>query len=310
MNILFLNNKRGYSRTLRVPKHWPWILGSLLVALPIALGVTAYLVTARLAEPDYAPLVAGRFAEQIEQQSSAIKSLDRQSNEQFRALTLKLAQAQARLVRLDALGERLVEVAQIGDGDEFDFSTVPGLGGPEENEGAASYQPPSFMDAVDQMTATLERRERQLDILNNLMADRELKSETFLSGRPLTKGWMSSRFGRRSDPFTGKIAWHKGVDFAGKEDTDIIATGAGVVTYAGERSGYGKLVEINHGDGMATRYGHAKTLLVEPGDIVRIGDAIARVGSSGRSTGPHVHYEVLKNQRQVNPQPYIYRARR
>ncbi|WP_035231556.1 peptidoglycan DD-metalloendopeptidase family protein [Alcanivorax nanhaiticus] len=310
MNIIVINSRRGHSRTLPVPRHWPWLLAAVFVLLPALIGVGAYQLVYHVSDqPEYTPLMTARFADQLNEQEKALSELDQLSQEQFRALTLKLAQAQARLVRLDALGERLVEVADVGS-DEFDFSTVPGLGGPESADEGTSYELPSFMEAVDQMAVTLERRERQLDILEDLLADKQIEDQTWLSGRPLTKGWMSSRFGRRSDPFTGRVAWHKGVDFAGKEGTPIVATGSGVVTFSGVKSGYGKLVEINHGNGITTRYGHAVELLVEPGEIVRTGDVIAKVGNSGRSTGPHVHYEVLKNGAQVNPQPYIYRARR
>ncbi|MFT7094681.1 MAG: murein DD-endopeptidase MepM/ murein hydrolase activator NlpD, partial [Alcanivorax sp.] len=239
MNILVINSKRGHSRTLPVPRHWPWLLAAVLVVVPVLMGVGGYLLVSQLNDqPEYTPVMTERFSTHLEEQKKALESLDRLSQEQFRALTLKLAQAQARLVRLDALGERLVEVADI-DGEEFDFSTVPGLGGPEGSEEGASYELPSFMEAVNQMADTLERRERQLEILENLLAGKQIEDQTYLSGRPLAKGWMSSRFGRRSDPFTGRVAWHKGVDFAGKEGTPIIATGAGVVTYSGDRSGYG-----------------------------------------------------------------------
>lgn len=310
MNIIVINSRRGHSRTLPVPRHWPWLLAAVFVLLPALIGVGAYQLVYHVGDqPEYTPLMTARFADQLDEQEKALAELDQLSQEQFRALTLKLAQAQARLVRLDALGERLVEVADVGS-DEFDFSTVPGLGGPESADEGASYELPSFMEAVDQMADTLERRERQLDILEDLLADKQIEDQTWLSGRPLTRGWMSSRFGRRSDPFTGRVAWHKGVDFAGKEGTPIVATGSGVVTFSGVKSGYGKMVEVNHGNGITTRYGHALELLVEPGEIVRTGDVIAKVGNSGRSTGPHVHYEVLKNGAQVNPQPYISRARR
>ncbi|MDX1804563.1 MAG: peptidoglycan DD-metalloendopeptidase family protein [Alcanivorax sp.] len=308
MNIIVLNSTRGHSRTLPVPRHWPWILAFLLVVLPIALGTGAYWLNYQFGKSDYAPLVSKRFASHLEEQDKQVKSLSRKSQEEFRALTLKLAQAQARLVRLDALGERLVEVADIGS-DEFDFSNEPGIGGPENQDDSVSFAPPTVMQALDDLTATLDRRERQLKILDDLLADRDLKKQTYLSGRPIRNGWMSSRFGRRTDPFTGKIAFHSGVDFAAKMGTPIIATGSGVVTYSGPRSGYGNLVQINHGDGLATRYGHAEKLLVKPGDIVRTGDVIALVGNEGRSTGPHVHYEVLKNGHKIDPQPYIFRSR-
>ena len=161
MNILVINSKRGHSRTLPVPRHWPWLLAAVLVVVPLLSGVGGYLLVSQLSEqPEYTPVMTERFSTHLEEQQKALESLDRLSQEQFRALTLKLAQAQARLVRLDALGERLVEVADI-DGDEFDFSTVPGLGGPEGSEEGASYELPSFMEAVNQMAETLERRERR-----------------------------------------------------------------------------------------------------------------------------------------------------
>jgi len=121
---------------------------------------------------------------------------------------------------------------------------------------------------------------------------------------------MASGFGLRIDPITGKQAWHNGVDFAGKDGADVIAVAAGVVVYSGLRSGYGKMVEINHGSGYSTRYGHHKALTVKAGDIVRKGEVIGLMGSSGRSTGPHVHFEVFKNGRIVDPASYIHRASR
>ncbi|EKF74256.1 M24/M37 family peptidase [Alcanivorax hongdengensis A-11-3] len=309
MNIIVLNSQRGHSRTIPVPRYWPWLLAAVLFVIPVLVGGGAYWLSYQVGKSGYTPLVTERFADQLAEQKQQVQALNRQSQEEFRAMTLKLAQAQARLMRLDALGERLVDVADIGS-DEFDFNSDPGLGGPDVPGDSVSFAPPSFMDALNDMTATLERRERQLDILDDLLSDQELKKQTYLSGRPVKKGWMSSRFGRRADPFSGKIAFHRGMDFAAKMGTPIIATGSGVVTYAGPRSGYGELVQINHGGGLATRYGHAEKILVKPGDIVRTGDVIALVGNEGRSTGPHVHYEVLKNGRQINPQPYIYRARR
>lgn len=309
MNIILLNSKRGHSRTLTLPRFLPALVLAVLVLIPMAAGVGAYWLSYRVAPPSYSEAVAERFRSSLDRQSDEVANLKQLSEEQFRALTLKLADAQARLVRLDALGERLVDVAGI-ESDEFDFGGGElAMGGPEPQDSSA-FAPPSFIEELDGLTETLERREQQLNILENLLANRNLENQTFLSGRPITQGWMSSRFGRRTDPFSGKVAWHEGVDFAGKDGSDVVATAAGVVTYAGERSGYGRLVEINHGNGISTRYGHAKTVEVKVGDIVRTGDVIAKMGSSGRSTGPHVHYEVLKNGRQVNPHPYIYRARR
>ncbi|MFG1491177.1 M23 family metallopeptidase, partial [Oceanospirillum sp. HFRX-1_2] len=127
---------------------------------------------------------------------------------------------------------------------------------------------------------------------------------------PIKKGWLSSKYGKRTDPFTGRIAWHEGVDFAGKDGSDVIAVAAGVVTWAGPRYGYGLLVEIDHGDGYTTRYAHNKKALVKPGDIVSKGQVLSLMGSSGRSTGPHVHYEVRHRGRSMDPAKFIYRASR
>jgi murein DD-endopeptidase MepM/ murein hydrolase activator NlpD len=146
--------------------------------------------------------------------------------------------------------------------------------------------------------------------LETLIVDRNMQDDVFIAGRPVTKGWMSSRFGSRNDPITGRNAWHNGVDFAGKEGADVVTVAAGVVVYAAVRNGYGKMVEINHGGGFSTRYGHHKELIVKVGDIVKKGQVVALMGSSGRSTGPHVHFEVYKNGRVVDPSSYIHRASR
>jgi len=149
-----------------------------------------------------------------------------------------------------------------------------------------------------------------LGILETLLANRKIQDDVFLAGRPIKKGWMSSRFGRRSDPFTGRVAMHNGVDFAGREGSDIIAVASGVVTWSSDRYGYGQMVEINHGSGYITRYAHNKENKVQVGDIVKKGQVIALMGSSGRSTGPHVHFEVYKHGRPVDPASYIHRASR
>jgi len=310
MNIIILNNRKGHSKTLHLPVWLPWALALMFVFLPVAAGVGAYYAAYHLDSPLFSDDVAERWHQDVSTHRNELAQLNEQSQRELRALTLKLGDVQARLVRLDALGERLVEVAGIR-ADEFDFSTNPAIGGPEVTEDAlANYRPPSFVDAINDLAVTLDRREQQLNILEDLLNNKHLERQASLSGRPVTRGWMSSRYGYRTDPFKGHLAMHKGVDFAGKDGSDVVATASGVVTYAGERYGYGLMVEINHGNGLSTRYGHAKELLVKTGDIVKPGEAIALMGSSGRSTGPHVHYEVLKNGQQVNPQPYIARARR
>ena len=144
-------------------------------------------------------------------------------------------------------------------------------------------------------------------VLESILMNTHIEEEIFISGRPIQKGWLSSYYGIRKDPFNGMPAMHKGVDFAGEEGAAVLATGSGVVTWSDSRFGYGNLIEIDHGDGVVTRYGHNKELLVKVGEIVNKGQQISLMGSTGRSTGPHVHYEVLKNGKQIDPLPYIYR---
>ena len=140
-----------------------------------------------------------------------------------------------------------------------------------------------------------------------LLFDAEAQAEAIPSGRPITAGWLSSHYGYRNDPFTGHRAWHQGVDFAGNEGDQVIAVASGVVSWSGDRSGYGTMVEVAHGDGLVTRYAHNDENLVKVGDLVRKGEAIALMGNTGRSTGAHVHFEVFKHGRPVDPSSYIRR---
>lgn len=310
MNIIVLNGRGHQSRLLRIPRYLPVALLSLLLVVPVLLGAGTYYAMYHWGEPVLDQRMTARWQDELEAQRGTLSEINQRAEEELRAFTLRLADMQARVLRLDALGERLVDVAGIHS-DEFDFSTPAAVGGPElPDERSVAYTAPTFAEALTDLAVTLDRREQQLSILERLMDSKRLAERTELSGRPITMGWLSSRFGQRTDPFSGRLTTHRGVDFAAKEGSDVVATGGGVVTYAGQRWGYGNLIEINHGNGFATRYAHIKDILVTNGDIVRAGDVIATVGSTGRSTGPHVHYEVLKNGQQVNPAPYIARARR
>jgi len=216
---------------------------------------------------------------------------------------------QARLLRIEALGERVAEVARLDEG-EFRFDERPAVGGPESDVDTPQAQlAPEFMLAADTLAGQIRAREDELEVLASLLAKQKFHEEVALAGRPIKLGWMSSGFGRRVDPITGRMAWHAGADFAGKPGSDVVAVASGVVTFAGERNGYGRMIEINHGAGYITRYGHHNELLVAAGDVVKKGQVIGRMGSTGRSTGPHVHFEVLKDGRQVNPARYVARTR-
>lgn len=228
---------------------------------------------------------------------------DAQGN--INALTLRLAELQSRVIRLDALGLRLTEIAGLDKG-EFNFKNAPAQGGPETSASVLEEAKLSdFLSSFDALSKQLEDRQQQLSVLESLLMSRDLEDDVFPAGFPAEKGWVSSYFGQRTDPFTGRPAIHEGIDIAGKKGTKILSVAAGVVTWSGERYGYGLLVEINHGNGYVTRYGHNAGNLVQAGDTVKKGQVISLMGSSGRSTGPHVHFEVLRHGSVVNPLKYV-----
>ena len=307
MKFIIVDNKTGKQRSFTANRLLFGVGLAGLISIPAAIGIFAYQLGVSQAALT-AEMVA-RWRQMLHDQRDTVEQVREDAGNRLDASALRIAQLQARILRLDALGERLTRIGRLDEG-EFDFSQAPAMGGPEFDLDVASYQPPAYMDLLSQLTHDIEDREQQLGILESLMVRRKMGRDVFLAGRPVNKGWMSSGYGHRKDPITGKPAWHNGVDFAGAEGADVIAVAAGVVMYAGARSGYGRMVEINHGGGYSTRYGHHRELKVRTGDIVRKGEVIGLMGNSGRSTGPHVHFEVFKNGRVVDPSTYIHRASR
>jgi murein DD-endopeptidase MepM/ murein hydrolase activator NlpD len=240
----------------------------------------------------------------VAQQKAELEDLRARAQERVDALSARVGQVNAHIIRLDALGRRLAELADI-DSREFDFDSAPATGGPE-GEGVAS-EVPDLTRMIDDLENRLSMRDAQLGVLEGAILQRELREQTQPDGRPVRSGYISSYFGARQDPFTGHETFHKGVDFAGPRGSDVVAVGAGVVTFAGYHSGYGGVVEISHGDGYVTRYAHNQRVEVQTGQTVSRGDVVALMGSTGRSTGPHLHFEVLRNGRPVNPLTYVGR---
>ena len=229
------------------------------------------------------------------------------SEPQLTALTMKLAELQTQVLRLNALGDRLASEASIPE-DEFNFQQLPPAGGPMlQSQTSQKKSLAEMLIEISILEESLRHEENQLTTLESVTLGHHIDNTSYLSGRPIVKGWLSSYYGVRKDPFSGKPAVHKGLDFAGKEDAPIIATASGVVSWASDRYGYGQLIEINHGKGLKTRYGHNKNILVKVGEVVSKGQVIARMGSTGRSTGPHVHYEILRNNAQIDPIKFVYR---
>jgi murein DD-endopeptidase MepM/ murein hydrolase activator NlpD len=251
------------------------------------------------------PLQGEQLARDLQEQRMAIDATRQQVQGKVDALAKRVGTLNAHLLRLDALGRRITDLADLDRG-EFDFDAPPPTGGPEGGEvEGGSVAVPELASTLDALELQLQDRDRQLVVLENLMAMRELGERIIPGGLPLIGGWISSHYGYRSDPFTGHRALHRGVDFAGRPGTRIVSVAPGVVSYAGYKAGYGYVVEITHPTGYLTRYGHNSRNLVRSGQMVQKGDAVAVIGSTGRSTGTHVHFEVERDGKVLNPSRYL-----
>ncbi len=309
MKVILINRRHGGSRSIELGRWSRALLSLCCLGLPLGMATVGYIAGQDSDARSVRGAALDGLQDELEEQSAELTQLQGQAELRLQALTQSLAELQARMTRLDALGEHLTVMADLEEG-EFDFSRAPAMGGPLAGEFDVDYTSLDLVDELGQFEARLSDRERQLDILESLLSNRKLDEQSWLSGQPVAKGWISSPYGKRTDPFSGKLAMHDGIDFAGKEGSDVLAVAAGVVTWTGSKSGYGQMVEVSHGDGYVTRYAHNKQNLVAPGDVVRKGEPIALMGSSGRSTGAHVHYEVYKHGRSVDPSSYLRRTRR
>ncbi|MDE2304146.1 MAG: M23 family metallopeptidase [Gammaproteobacteria bacterium] len=303
MNVIFVGRQSGRVKQFDL-RHPLVVAAALLVVAVVVGGAFSIGMSLGKRESRLDPLhKLGDWSATIMQQQAQIAEVKSAFQEKINALALRVGQMDASVIRLNALGERLVHMANIKDG-EFDFAQPPPEGGSGDSDGQP-VQIPSLSAMADRVQLELASREQQLGVLENLILTRELNRQVYPAGSPVHAGYISSYFGDRSDPFTGFTEFHKGVDIAAPQGTHVDAVAAGLVTWAGPRSGYGNMVEINHGNGLATRYCHNEKLLVKVGDLVHKGQRIALLGSTGRSTGPHLHFEVLRNGAEVNPLPYI-----
>ena len=299
MKIILLRDG-GFNRSLNISRRR--LVAVSLVSVFVATSVLA-LGYHHIKKDAVDAEVVAQWREKLQRQDKIVSALERRSQAQSAAVGRQLADMKARLMRMEAIGEHMTEAANLENG-EFDFTKPPAQGGPlagaQANLGWHELQ-----NEISGMAAHLRRRELELQILGSVLTSEDIVETSVISGRPVKWGWLASKYGQRVDPFTGQNAWHAGVDFAGREGSEIIAVASGVVTYAGQRSGYGQFVEIAHANGIVTRYAHHRETLVATGDVVKKGDTIARMGTTGRSTGPHVHFEVLKNGRTVDPTLYV-----
>lgn len=310
MDIIVVSHKQGRTWRFKLDQRhllsWlpPVSVAVLVVALSAAIGFWAGASSQAGMLPQG---MVTAWAKEVHDQRRALGTARREAEQNSAALARRIAQLQAHVFRLDAAGLRLTSIAGLDEG-EFNFTQPPALGGPEPGQGDLATLDP-ILASLTEFERQLSDRERQFRVLEDLLLASRLQKEVRPSGWPIESGWISSLFGSRMDPFTGRRVRHAGIDFAARPGSEVLAVAGGIVSESGMRDSYGNLIEINHGNGYTTRYAHNQSLLVKVGERVAKGQAIARVGSSGRSTGPHVHFEVLLNGVHVNPEQYIRASR-
>jgi murein DD-endopeptidase MepM/ murein hydrolase activator NlpD len=277
-------------------------IAALFVALVAGSGFAGALLFAN--PHDRAVQDVQKLRAQIAAERDGLQQLEATSQRNVDALAVQLGEVQAQTLRLNALGQRLASAGKLDDG-EFDFTQPPAMGGPEDPNAKPHSVSFDVGGEIAKMRAKLDTEETQLTVLEDLLLDRRVDSSLRPSGYPVTEGYIGSGYGERTDPINGSVEHHLGLDFDAAVGTEIKAVADGVVTWNGDRPGYGNVIEIDHGNGYMTRYAHNQKNIAHVGERVHAGQVIARVGQTGRATGPHCHFEVWLNGHAVNPLTYV-----
>ena len=246
-----------------------------------------------------------RLQARLDQQDKALKTAQDDAQREINAVAARVGELQIQANRLNALGERLAKDGKFTDG-EFNFDKLPGVGG---NETVEDVKSKDLLGDLSALQVQFDNSGRQLSVLEAILFDQHLEMSRTPSTLP-GRGYITSTFGTRSDPFSGGRAHHKGIDFEANTGDPVFAAADGVVSFTGIKSGYGNVVEVDHGNGYVTLYAHNSAFTVRVGDLVRAGQQVAKAGSTGRSTGPHIHFEVHTNGVAVNPKPFLDSVKR
>lgn len=305
MNIILVSSRFAKARSISLTGTHLTILAMLASVLFIAAVLAAQYAIVRFQPGAMSNelrtwLASAQEDEQQKQQAYLRKSLD--------TMAIRLGQMQAQLLRLDGLGARLATLTGMKP-QEFSFGQPPAQGGPYLPESVKQLSMSNMEQQMAELNTLLSDRSDKLVALETLLMQDKLSKKLLPSIAPINDGWYSSNFGWRIDPFTGDNAMHEGVDYMVPEGTPIHASAGGMVVYADTHPQYGNMIEIDHGNQVITRYAHASKLLVKVGDVVRRGREIAKVGSTGRSTGNHLHFEVRYKGIAQNPVRFLEKAK-
>jgi murein DD-endopeptidase MepM/ murein hydrolase activator NlpD len=304
MNIILVSNRLAKTRSISLGTGQIALLLILISVLMLGAAFTLQYALVRFAPEGLSDQLRTMLTEvqNDEQQKQKIylqNSLD--------AMAIRVGQMQAQVQRLDALGARLTKLAGMKPG-EFQFSEPPAMGGPLVAFPEEKMSVNGLNQQMDRLSHIVNDRSDKLTALKTLLLQNQLSRRLLPSIPPVHTGYYSSNFGWRIDPFTGAPAMHEGVDFVANAGTPIYASAGGVVDFAGLDGGYGNMVEIDHGNNIVTRYAHASKVLVKVGQVVRRGQEIAEVGSTGRSTGNHLHFEVRYKGVAQNPVRFLQKS--
>ncbi len=304
MNIILVSSATARARSLTLDwRHWT-AGGFALIAVFVVFTLIFNYVTLRYAAATQHPwLQAIVLADQRQEAQKTQEIVQGHLN----AMAVRLGELQARMMRLDGLGERLAHIAGLKPQElpSLQPGQTPGLGGAESSLPARNLSVAEFQDVLSKLARQVDERSDQLGVLEALLVQSSANRKFLPSLLPIVDGWYSSNFGYRIDPFTGMRSFHEGIDFPSEAGTSIVAAASGKVVYAGYHVQYGKIIEIDHGNGLLTRYAHASQIFVKEGDLVVRGQRLASVGSTGRSTGPHLHFEVRLNGVPQNPARFL-----
>jgi len=304
LNIIVVSDATARARTLTLDwRHWTFGgLGLLVLFFSFTLLINYF--TLRYAASINHPLLqAILLADQREEAQKAQEAVQGHLN----AMAVKLGDLQAQLLRLDGLGERLAKMAGLKPQElppPLEPGKAPGRGGPAPTL-SRDLSVEEFSGLLSELSQQIEQRSDQLVVLEALLVNSSANKKFLPTLAPIEDGWFSSNFGWRIDPFSGQKAFHEGIDFPANVGTPIVAAASGKVIFADVHPQYGKMIEIDHGNGLVSRYAHASKLLVKEGDLVVRGQEIARVGATGRATGPHLHFEVRLNGVPQNPARFL-----
>lgn len=299
MNIILVSGRLAKARTITLgPKHIAVATASVLFAVLLTSGLLNFAMLRYAAELPF-----------LKSQVRSIQQTQLVENESYmrdnlNAMAQRLGQMQAQLLRLDTLGERLAKLAGFKPQD-FQFNEAPGRGGAPSAVPSQDVSLDDMFKQVDKLTRQVDDRGGKLSALESILVIDSAKKKLIPTMMPVIGGAYNSNFGWRLDPFNGQHSYHEGIDFAGSLGTPILAAAGGVVVYAEYHAAYGNMVEIDHGNDLITRYAHASKLLVKVGDMVLRGAKIAEMGSTGRSTGTHLHFEVRQRGVSVNPAQFL-----